>query len=214
MRKHTQIFTLLIIIISLFLAACNNADTIVCGNCSTKNSVDSQFCSNCGTAFFQNNTSAETDATHATLGTTDSTTSKEDNATVPPTSEPTQPSNSEQEKPSSSKHVHSYSAATCTSAKKCACGATSGSALGHNWKNATCTTPKKCSRCGTESGKAAAHTYTKKVTSATCTKKGYTTYTCSACGDSYKDNYVNASHNYKNYKCTSCGAIDKANAYS
>ena len=37
----------------------------------------------------------------------------------------------------------------------------------------------------------AVHEYTDIVTAPTCTAKGYTTYTC-ACGESYKDNYVNA----------------------
>jgi fibronectin type 3 domain-containing protein len=35
------------------------------------------------------------------------------------------------------------------------------------------------------------HNYTSKVTKATYTAKGYTTYTCSRCGDSYKSNYTN-----------------------
>lgn len=48
------------------------------------------------------------------------------------------------------------------------------------------------------------HSYSTKVTSATCTKKGYTTYTC-ACGDTYKADYVNPSHNYVNNVCTNCG---------
>ncbi len=40
------------------------------------------------------------------------------------------------------------------------------------------------------------HSYTTFVVAPTCTVKGYTTYTC-ACGDTYKDNYVNATgHNY------------------
>ncbi len=38
------------------------------------------------------------------------------------------------------KTSHSYSSATCTSAKKCTvCGATSGEALGHNYSNGYCT---------------------------------------------------------------------------
>ena len=46
------------------------------------------------------------------------------------------------------------------------------------------------------------------VTAPTCTEKGYTTHTC-ACGDSYKDSYVNAlGHNFKNGACTRCGAKD------
>ena len=56
------------------------------------------------------------------------------------------------------------------------------------------------------------HSYSKNVTPATCTKQGYTTYTCS-CGDTYKDNYTNPSHSYSKYKCTSCGMVDKSHAY-
>ncbi len=55
------------------------------------------------------------------------------------------------------------------------------------------------------------HSYTKKVVNPTCTDKGYTLYTC-ACGHSYKDNYVNAKHNYVKFKCSACGTVDKAHA--
>ena len=34
------------------------------------------------------------------------------------------------------------------------------------------------------------HNYTPTVTAPTCTEQGYTTYTCSACGDSYTSDYV------------------------
>ena len=37
------------------------------------------------------------------------------------------------------------------------------------------------------------HRYTEEVTTPTCTEQGYTTYTC-ACGDSYIDNYLPATH--------------------
>ena len=36
------------------------------------------------------------------------------------------------------------------------------------------------------------HSYTSKVTAPTATQQGYTTYTCSTCGHSYKDNYTSA----------------------
>ena len=53
------------------------------------------------------------------------------------------------------------------------------------------------------------HAYTSVVTDPTCTEKGYTTHTCSKCGDSYKDSYVSATgHDYENGKCTDCGAKD------
>ena len=41
------------------------------------------------------------------------------------------------------------------------------------------------------------HTYTDVVTSPTCIAQGYTTHTCSYCGDNYKDAYVDAlGHSY------------------
>ncbi|MBQ2446234.1 MAG: heparinase II/III family protein, partial [Oscillospiraceae bacterium] len=68
--------------------------------------------------------------------------------------------------------------------------------------SATCTTPgktegKHCSTCNTvlvkqETVAPLGHSYTTKVTAPTCTAQGYTTYTCSRCSHSYKDNYVNA----------------------
>lgn len=56
-------------------------------------------------------------------------------------------------------HTHSYSMATCTSPKKCSCGATIGTALGHQFSSATCTSPQICNRCGTTSGNALGHNY-------------------------------------------------------
>lgn len=53
------------------------------------------------------------------------------------------------------------------------------------------------------------HSYTSKVTAPTCIEQGYTTHTCSICGDSYIDSYVNAlGHNYEEGFCTRCGAKD------
>lgn len=50
------------------------------------------------------------------------------------------------------------------------------------------------------------HTYTNVVTPPTCGKQGYTTHTC-GCGNSYVDNYVDATeeHNFVNNICTGCG---------
>ncbi len=65
------------------------------------------------------------------------------------------------------------------------------------------------------------HSYAAEVTDPTCTAQGYTTYTCSACGDSYVSDYTAASgHNYvagestaatcteqgvTEYTCSACG---------
>ena len=58
-------------------------------------------------------------------------------------------------------------------------------ALGHTWGEATCTAPKTCSVCNATEGEALGHNYNSEVTDPDCTNGGYTTYTCSVCGDSY-----------------------------
>lgn len=57
---------------------------------------------------------------------------------------------------------------------------------------ATCTTPQLCTKCGSVIVNALGHDYQKKVTEPTCTEMGYTTYTCSRCGDTYKGDYIDA----------------------
>ncbi|MBQ6677315.1 MAG: hypothetical protein IJM71_04635 [Clostridia bacterium] len=71
----------------------------------------------------------------------------------------------------------------------------------------TCTEPGRasgcsCTRCGyIESGCAAVdplgHEYAAVITAPTCTEQGFTTHTCSRCGDFYVDGYVEAiGHEY------------------
>lgn len=74
------------------------------------------------------------------------------------------------------------------------------------------TTATTVATTSTATKPAHSHAYSKKVTPATCTEKGFTTYTC-ACGKSYKDNYTEPSHNYKNNVCTRCDAVDRSYAY-
>ena len=53
------------------------------------------------------------------------------------------------------------------------------------------------------------HEYETVVTAPTCTKAGYTTYTCAKCGDKYTDDEVPAlDHDFKDGVCTRCGAWD------
>ena len=53
------------------------------------------------------------------------------------------------------------------------------------------------------------HDYQAVVTAPTCTKAGYTTYTCAKCGDKYTDDEVPAlDHDFKDGVCTRCGAWD------
>ena len=95
---------------------------------------------------------------------------------------------------------------------------------------ATCTTDGTeaywaCSKCGKLYSDAEAtneiaapitipapgHDYQDVVTAPTCTEQGYTTHTCSRCGDSYVDTYVEAHghktevHNHKDATCTKPG---------
>ena len=112
-------------------------------------------------------------------------------------------------------HTHEYTktvvAPTCTTRgyteHVCSCGSSYKTdytaALGHDYTNGLCT------RCGAKDPSAHTHDYKAVVTAPTCTERGYTTYTCSVCGDSYKGSYVDPlGHNYKNGTCTRCGAKD------
>ena len=79
----------------------------------------------------------------------------------------------------------------------------------HKWVEATCTEPKTCSICGKTDGDALGHSYQEAVTAPTCTEEGYTTHTCSRCGDSYVDTYVSAAgHDWDD------GVVTKEPTYS
>ena len=60
----------------------------------------------------------------------------------------------------------------------------------HLWQDATCTTPKTCYICSATEGEPAGHNYESVVTEPTFEGYGYTTYTCTHCGDHYEDNYI------------------------
>ena len=119
-------------------------------------------------------------------------------------------------------HVHSYgngavTAPTCTvngyTTYSCSCGDSYTDnevpATGHAWANATCTAPKTCGTCGATEGEALAHNYNADVIAPTCGTAGYTTHTCSTCGDSYTDSPVAATgeHSFTNGKCA-CGLFE------
>lgn len=111
--------------------------------------------------------------------------------------------------------------ATCDTAQKCTvCNEVLVAALGHTevyeyiTDDATCTkvgifTEKIiCSVCGktvSETVKTGTvpHTYESEVKEPTCTEAGYTTYTCTVCGDAYIDNRVSANgHTEGEWKVT------------
>ena len=62
-----------------------------------------------------------------------------------------------------------------------------------------------CDICSTRISDAHIHSFAINIIKPTCTEKGYTTYTC-FCGESYVDDYVNATgHNNVNGRCIECG---------
>ena len=67
------------------------------------------------------------------------------------------------------------------------------SAEGHTpGTEATCTEPQLCTVCGAVLALPLGHSYASEVTAPTCTAMGFTAYTCSRCGDSYRSAYVEA----------------------
>lgn len=84
-------------------------------------------------------TTTEADATTTTTADANepaTTTAAKPTTTKAPTTTTTKPA------PTTTVHVHSFAPASCTTPKKCACGATEGSALGHKYSAG------KCSVCG------------------------------------------------------------------
>jgi hypothetical protein len=60
---------------------------------------------------------------------------------------------------------------------------------------------------GTDTPAPCTHSYYEVVTLPTCTAKGFTTYTCSLCSNTYTDNETPAKgHRYQDGTCTACGA--------
>ena len=113
-----------------------------------------------------------------------------------------------------------------------ALGHTAGEAVTENEAAATCTedgsydTVTYCTVCGEELSRetvtvaATGHGYVAVVTDPTCTEQGYTTYTCSVCGDTYVSDYTDAlghsygavvtdptctEQGYTTYTCSVCG---------
>jgi len=91
---------------------------------------------------------------------------------------------------------HDMAAATCTADSKCqreGCGyIEENTQLSHIWADATCTVPATCTLCGKTDGSPLNHSYEDTVIKPTCTAKGFTIHTCSACSVSYRDSYVDA----------------------
>ncbi len=66
-------------------------------------------------------------------------------------------------------------------------------ALGHTaGVDADCLNDQVCTVCGVVLAEKLGHDYVAEVTAPTCIEEGYTTHTCSRCGDSYTDTVVEA----------------------
>ncbi|MBR2867878.1 MAG: phosphodiester glycosidase family protein [Clostridia bacterium] len=89
----------------------------------------------------------------------------------------------------------------------CFCGSTYTekiSATGHkHGDDATCTDAQICLTCGKELKAPLGHKYVSVVTAPTCTEKGYTTHTCSKCGEVTVNSEV-AALGHKPDKAPSC----------
>ena len=174
MKKTLSLLVVFVILLSL--CACGNEPKSDTTNPIQETSTGIEETSNSTTE-----STRATDTEETTVPDQESaTTPSEENSTKPtekpieptkPTEKPIEPNNPTET--TNPVHTHSYSAATCTQAKKCSCGATEGSALGHKWTNATCTTPKTCSVCKATTGNASGHSWE----DATCQKPK----TCSIC---------------------------------
>ena len=72
---------------------------------------------------------------------------------------------------------------------------------------ATCTDNATCTKCAQVIPNTAfGHNYESVVTEATCTKGGYTTHTCSRCGDDYVTDETDAfGHSFDGNSCSVCG---------
>lgn len=156
----------------------------------------------CGTTEVGNNTNNTPPASQNSSETTQTGTENNktsSNSEVSKENDTTQKAPADQSKPVSiaNQHTHNYSNATCTSPKKCSCGATDGMALGHQFSSATCTSPQICKRCGATSGKALGHSYS----AANCTSPKK----CTLCGQTSGSAL---GHNYVNSKCSRCGKVD------
>ena len=79
----------------------------------------------------------------------------------------------------------------------------------HIFGEATCTEAPTCTLCGATEGEPLGHSYNTVVTAPTCQDKGYTTHTCSVCGNTYTDAVTDkVSHSYVDNVCEWCGVAD------
>ena len=95
-----------------------------------------------------------------------------------------------------STHEHTWTNATCTTAKTCSgCGMVDGEALGHDFDVANCTSPKTCAICDATEGEALGH----DMQPATCSSASK----CSRCSHTEGEALDHADED-GNFKCDTC----------
>jgi len=108
--------------------------------------------------------------------------------------------------------------ADCENAQTCTvCGEVLKAALGHTpGAEADCENAQTCTVCGEVLKAALGHSHVGVVTAPDCENGGYTTYTCSACGDSYVADHTDAlghSHVGVETQAPTCG-VDGVTTYT
>lgn len=162
-----KVFALLAAVILLFsLAACGEnakeaVNNITIPTTTAESHITSTTASTTSTQSTES-TEAEPSKTSKTTNTRKASTKPTTTTTVAPTTTTTvaPPTTSTQPTQSTQPvHIHAYSPATCTEPAKCSCGATQGSALGHDYKVVACTQPPICKTCGVSGSAALGHMY-------------------------------------------------------
>lgn len=197
MKKVILILT--VITMLLLLSSCGEKaeTTITCNLCGFENAEDCQYCAGCGAKrYLATYEYIDEEVTTSSIEKTTSNNNQKIETTQKElvTVKPTVINNTEIV---TEKSVSIVTQRTTIVAPKVTqvTQKTLETRCNHNrFREADCTTPKTCVKCGEILGSANGHNYISVVTPPTCTKKGYTTYTCS-CGDRYISDYVDAKHN-------------------
>ena len=180
--KKPAVFLSAVMICSAFLTGCKEQSNIYLSDTSDESSVTSTVSEDISEPADISADSSDSSSTTTSVTSQSSSTTQSDTSSTSSTSSSTSST--------SSVHQHSFSLAKsaepdCVEAGykiyKCSCG----------------------EQYTETAGKALGHSYSKSVVAPTCTKGGYTTYTCSHCGDTYKDGTTSAmGHDWGEWKVT------------
>lgn len=183
MKKFLAIVLSIIMVFSLCACGNNEKAEKYCSSCGEGISKDTAFCEHCGPTV--NNEKAESEDNSS--DNSSSTESKTEETSKPSSATESTSIPTESSKPSTS---NKPSSSTTQSTSKPS--------------SSTENTSKPSTPTHT-------HSYSKKVTAATCTEKGYTTHTCKVCGDTYTDSNKKATgHSWGSWVTVSAATVEKA----